>query len=164
MAKPVNYDNQDGLRQRFGRRNTENNIPAVSGSQLGKKTIEFYIRGEDLTDVPAVADARGAHIPAGATILSARLIVQELFVGATATLDVGTQNASSGADVAVNGLIAAAAVASLTAGAVIVGAGTGVGAVTAVPTRLTASYNTAAFTAGSAKIIVEYVDPPVQLG
>ena len=164
MAKAVVYDNKDNLRQRFGVRATENQIAATSAPANGVKRLEFYIRGEDLTDVPAVVDTRSAVIPAGCLILSARLVVQELFVGATATLDVGTQNASTGADVAVNGLVAAAAVASLTAGAVIVGAGAGVGAVTAVDTRLSASYNTAAFTAGSAKVTVEYLDRPVQLG
>lgn len=163
MAKAVVYDNKDGLRQRFGVRPTENQIAAVSGSQLGKKTVEVYFRGEDLADAAPATDTRSAFIPQGATVLSARLIVQELFVGATATLDVGTQTLA-GVTAAATGFIAAAAVATLTAGAVIVGAGAAVGAVTTQPLRIEASYNTAPFTAGSAKLIVEYIDPPVQLG
>jgi hypothetical protein len=169
MPNRAKWVNPDGLDVYFGPRYTENQVAGVAGSGANsKRTIEAYIRGEEI--IASVADgasgtleARSAAIPAGSTILSATLLVDELFVGATATLDVGTTNILTGLVSDMNGLVAAQAVAGLTAGARIVGAGAQVGTKISVPLTLKFGYNAAAFTAGSARVIVEYIEPPVQV-
>lgn len=163
MAKAVVYDNQDGLRQRFGVRPTENSIAGSKAPANGEKVVEVYVRGEDVPDVAVAPDTRSAYIPAGARLTSATLIVQEAFVGATAVLDIGTFNLA-GTLVADDNVDAAVAVASLTANAVIACDGTLVGTVITATggVRVAFSYDTAAFTAGSAKLILKYIEPPVQ--
>lgn len=162
MAKQVFYDNQDGLRQRFGVRPTENNIAAVNPSANGEKVVEVYVRGEDVPDVAVAPDTRAAYIPGGAYIVSATLLVQELFVGATATLDIGTFTVA-GVLVADDNIDSGITVATLTAGADIACDGTLVGThVAAGGARVAFSYDTAAFTAGSAKLVIKYIEPPVQ--
>lgn len=161
MAKAVVYDNKDGLRQRFGVRSTENGIAGTSVPSNGKKVVELIFRGEDLADVAAAVDVRSVYIPSGATVLSAKLLVTELFVGASGTLDIGTQTLA-GVLVDDDGFVAGAAVATLTAGAVITGAGAQIGTQLAQAMRIEVSWDTTQFTAGNAKLIVEYIDPPVQ--
>jgi hypothetical protein len=162
MSARSTWDNADGLRVLFNARPTENSIAGESAGRTGSsKKVEMIFRGEDLAATAATADARAVVIPAGAFILSATLYVSELFVGATATLDVGTQDLT-GVAIDADGLVAAAAVASLVAGAKIVGAGAQIGTKLASAARLDASYNTAAFTAGAARLVVEYLEPAVQ--
>lgn len=161
MAKRVAYDNQDGLRQYFGIRPTENNIAAVNPPANGEKTIEVYVRGEDIADVAAAADQRNVYIPSGAYIVSATLLVTELFVGATATLDIGLQTLA-GVAIDDDGIDSAVAVATLVAGADVACDGALVGTQLAQAARVDFSYDTAAFTAGSAKLVVKYLEPPVQ--
>jgi hypothetical protein len=116
------------------------------------------IKGADLADSDVARQlAYGITIPADALLESAKLFVTTAFVGATATMDIGTYDASSGAAIDDNGVAAALAVASLSDNAVIACAGALIGTVLAANSKIGVSYNTAAFTAGEATLVVEYV-------
>jgi hypothetical protein len=164
MAAPNFWDNPDGLRVHFNRRNIENNIPGVVRTAGERVELVYTFRGEDLVDVPASAniDRRSAYIPAGALIESARIVVTEAFVGATAALDVGTHGLDDGAVVDDDGLFSGIAVATLVAGYTAAGAGAQIATRLAEAMYVIGSYDTAAFTAGCATIYVAYIPAPVQ--
>jgi hypothetical protein len=152
--------NQDGLFVGFGTRKAESNSAPQTSTAGVYQEIRMAIKGTELTDVATAAQVEnGAVIPAGAWIESAILHVNTAFVGATAALDLGTLNASTGVITDDDGLDAAIAVGSLTLGARIVGDGAQVGTRLAVPVKVIASYDTAAFTAGEATLVVRYVEP-----
>lgn len=170
MASRTKWANQDGLDVWFGRRPTENNIAASNKGAGGMKVVEVYVRGEDIaasvSDAGSLAaDPRSVVIPAGSVIKSADFIVQETFTGSSSTLDIGlTSLAGVVADM--NGIDAAVALAALDAGDKVACDGALVNAATS--TALAASYQvvfgygTAAFTAGSGRLILTYLEPPVQ--
>src|SRR5688572_24689982 len=95
MPIRASWDNPDGLTVYFGKRYTENNIAATAANPANaEKVIELYVRGEDIPAAVAdaatlAADPRAVVIPAGAYLVSSTFLVDELFVGATATLDFG---------------------------------------------------------------------------
>ena len=167
MPTRASWTNPDGLVQYFGKRYTENNIAASNPPALGERTVEMYIRGEDIpasvSDGASLpADPRSVTIPAGSVIVSAILYVDELFAGSSSTLDAGTSALSTGLAVDMNGLIAAQALAGLTAGARIAGAGALINTKLASNQQVVFGYGTAAFTNGSARLVVKYIEPPVQ--
>ncbi len=150
------YTNADGLQQHYGTRDVSVGAGEKSGSSF-TKTITLDFDGVGLVDSAPTIDRSQARLPKGAYIKSATLLVETTFVGATATLDVGTFKASDGLVLDLDGLIAASAVAGLTAGADIAGAGAQIGTIVAEDTYIVPTYNTAAFTAGRARLVVEYV-------
>ena len=160
MAREERWLNQDGLAVGFGTRTqnfTESRRHPAPDGPLEKVVLK--IRGEDLADAVAVGEdqiVNGVVIPAGATLIRAEILVTEAFVGATAVLDVGTYD-QAGAVIDDDGIVAAQTVASLTLGAEIAGAGAALDTVVgAGGVKIAASYDTAAFTAGEAQIVVEY--------
>jgi hypothetical protein len=102
-----------------------------------------------------------ASIPANSIIVGATMI---MLTGATsggaATLDVGTYTAAASA-VAATGIVAGAALTAIDGvGEVVRGAGslvTGTTSTGTAPVYVAAKYNTAAFTAGSARLFVQYI-------
>jgi len=166
MPTRDSWSNPDGLVQYFGPRYTENSIAMSKPPANGERVVEIYVRGEDIPASVAdaatlAADKRSVIIPAGAYIVSSTLLVDELFAGASSTLDIGL---TSVADVVsdMNGLDAAIALATLVAGADVAGDGALVGTKLAAASRIVFGYGTAAFTAGSARLVVKYLEPPVQ--
>lgn len=160
MSRGNLWTNSDGLIVGFGTHTVDNETSAKPSTSGVVQQVTLKIVGENLLDaaVPdALQAANSVTIPSGSLIQSAVLIVTEAFAGATAVLDIGTINASTGAIVDDDGLVAATAVASLTAGADIAGAGAQVGVVSSVPLKVYASYDTAAFTAGEATLVVQYI-------
>lgn len=150
------YTNSDGLQQHYGTRDNLKGAKEMAGVGV-RKSLELDFYGADLVDATPVIDRSAARLPAGAYVISATLLVEDTFVGATATLDVGTFKASDGTALDIDGLVAAEAVAGLTAGADIAGAGAQIGTIIAEDTYVMATYNTAAFTAGRARLVVEYM-------
>lgn len=159
------YTNNDGLTIRKGPFDVTTGVTRRPTSYGTTQEVSMVITGADLNDAETSVDQYSAAIPAGAYIESATLIVDTLFVGATATLDLGTYK-SDGAAIDDDGIDVAIAVAALTAGAVITCDGAQVGAVVSntAPTGSTndgiylrATWDTAAFTAGEARLVVKYV-------
>ena len=156
-----NWTNSDGLVVGFGTRDVETTGSAkVSlGGQRQQVVVDIY--GPDLADSDVAAQlVHAVTIPAGALLESAKLVVKTAFAGATAVLDIGVYNASSGAAVDDDGVDAAVAVTAIdAAGDVIACDGALIGTVLANNSKIAASYDTAAFTAGVAELVVEYVVP-----
>ena len=150
------YTNSDGLQQQYGTRGVLSGAKEAAGVSV-KKYLILDFNGVGLVDSAPVLDLSAARLPAGAYVISATLLVETTFTGATATLDIGTFKASDGTALDIDGFVAAAAVATLTAGADIAGAGAQIGTIIAEDTYVVATYNTAAFTAGKARCVIEYM-------
>lgn len=157
----MSYTNADGLRvvtdadQGTARDQGVTTVNAV-------KTLVLEI--PDATAIPSSAAAPIADapfIPAGSYIRSASLLVETAFTsGGSATLTIGTQTAA-GAAIDADGIDATVAVAALGANAAVACNGAQVGgAVTvgAADAYLSFLYGTAAFTAGKAKVVIEYIE------
>ena len=112
-----------------------------------------------LTDTTWTPQANDAFIPAGALILKSTLVVDTAATsGGSAVLDVGLFQ-KAGTVIDDDGIDAAIAVAALTADAVIDNDGADVGTrVGSNDAYVGFTYDTAAFTAGVVKVIVEYID------
>jgi hypothetical protein len=123
------------------------------------QTMTVKIHGPSLSDAVAAADLENAAvIPADALLVSARLFVTTAFAGATATLDIGTYKAADNTAEDDDGIDAAIAVGTLVDNAVITCDGADVGTVvTGEGFKIGASYDTAAFTAGEATLVIEYI-------
>lgn len=157
------WSNPDGLVVGFGPRDSEDasaSAPSVTGAES-----EVFV-DLDLTALGATAAAQdvanSAIIPAGAVVTDVAVWVDTAAAG-TGTLDIGSYNAASGAAVDENGFLAAATVAALVEGADANAAGTYDGALVgtklAASVKVGASYNTSAFTAGKARVVIKYVGP-----
>lgn len=159
MAKRGNtWTNQDGLYVGFGTREVEKNTGGSHSPKGAIQTMTMKIYGPDLTDAVAAADLENAAvIPADALLVSARLFVTTAFAGATATLDIGTYDASDNTAEDDDGIDAAIAVGTLTDNAVVTCDGAEVGTVMPHAMKIGASYDTAAFTAGEATLVIEYI-------
>jgi len=108
----------------------------------------------------AVPAANDAFIPANSVIVSAHIVVDAAFTSAgAATLDVGLYNAA-GTAIDADGIDAIVALTVLAADDVVVGNGilVGVANVGAANAYVGANYTTAAYTAGSAKVVIEYIE------
>lgn len=158
------WTNDDGLNVRFG---NEKGVSAKMGTlpSVGD-TAELKV-SFDYSDIGTADSVVGtfptAGIPDGAYIVSATLYVTTTFVGATATLDIGIWNDDGDGTFSTNdddGIDAAIAVAALTADAVIACNGAKVNTTVAGtgdrPVYISTGWNTAAFTAGAADLIVKY--------
>lgn len=150
------YTNADGLQQQYGPRGVLSGAKEAAGGGV-KKFLILDFNGVGLVDTTPVLDLSAARLPAGAYVIAATLLVEVTFTGATATLDIGTFKASDGTALDIDGFVAAEAVAGLTAGADIAGAGAQIGTIIAEDTYVIATYNTAAFTAGKARCVIEYM-------
>lgn len=158
------WTNSDGLKVRFGL-DRATSVPSGFDAASNRKSITHKFAFGDIADTDVVAPAEDeAFIPAGSIITSAILYVTSGFVGATGTLDIGLKLAD-GTNTDDQGIDAAIAVTALNdLGDTIVcdGAYIADGDLTAL--RITAdqyimtTWDTAAFTAGAATLVVEYMD------
>lgn len=153
----TNEINSDGLYVQYGNQEVAN----ATGTSVAN-TKQFKVKINDATDIgSADVDPRPdeAFIPSGSYITKAYLLVDDAFTsGGSATLDVGLQEAD-GTVIDADGLDAAVAVAALAADRAVAMDG----ALVEGTTRLTADAyislkrNVAAFTAGAATLVVEYI-------
>ena len=160
MGRDSTWTNDDGLVVGFGTRTSTND----EGGNIRTSGIveEYVIKINDATtlgdtDTAAVAGSFPG-IPAEAVIKSAYLKVTTAFTsGGLATLDIGLKQ-RAGTNIDADGIDVDIAVADLSAGAVIVcdGAliGARIGSNEGVPMF---TYETAAFTAGAAELVIEYI-------
>lgn len=128
----------------------------------GIKTLVFEIKDATLLGTSDVnPQPNDVFIPAGSYITKASLVVTTAFTsGGSATLGVGLQQAD-GTIIDADGIDAAVAVADLAANKAVVCNGALVGGtatVGAANSYLSLVYGTAAFTAGAAKLVIEYIE------
>lgn len=134
------------------------------GSTVTSVRNQLVVAIEDATNIPSSADTPGAldgMIPAGAYITNAYFIVETGFTsGGAATLDIGLYQ-KDGTVIDADGVDAAIALAAIdTAGEVVVNDGALVGGTATVGANdayVELKYNTAAYTAGAAKLVIEYI-------
>lgn len=157
MPRASYWTNSDGLVVGFGARSVETNSGAQPRSDQMRQQVKVRIRALDLNDSDVSEQLiHGVTIPADALLESAKLFVTTAFAGATAVLDIGTYD-SAGSAVDDDGIDSAVAVATLVDNAVVTCDGALIGTVLASNQRIGLSYDTAAFTAGEAWLVVEYI-------
>jgi hypothetical protein len=161
---PTNWFNSDGLYIKFG---NNKGVATNAGEYVSvgpDHTLEVTITGTALTTTAAIL-SDVVILPKNSRIEKVEVIADTLFTsGGSATLDVGLQRMDRSTDIDDDGLVAALPLASinvsgetnvLTGGVTNAGALVGTTVVT-YPSFITASYNTAAFTAGVAKVRIYY--------
>ena len=160
------WTNEDGLVVRFGTDRAE----VMPGGSTAANVHKTLVHKFDYTDIAntdtAAPNPHSAFIPADSVIVRATLYVTTGFVGATGTLDIGLKVAA-GTNTDDQGIDAAIAVTSLNAvGDTILCNGALVaqetGDLTAVrfteAQYIMTTWDAAAFTAGAATLVVEYLE------
>ena len=157
----MSYVNADGLEVLTA---GEQGTAAKRGTSLSsqKKALVMTITGTDLGTSISTPQDHDAFIPAGSYITGAHLIVTTAFTsGGSATLTIGTYT-QAGAAVDADGIDAAVALAAIGADKAVACDGAAVGGTATVggaDVYVEAIYGTAAFTAGEAKLVIEYIEP-----
>ena len=157
----MSYVNADGLEILTA---GEQGTAAKRGTSLSsqKKSLVMNITGTEVPSSVATPQDHDAFIPAGSYITSASLIVSTAFTsGGSATLTIGTYT-QAGAAVDADGIDAAVALAAIGADKAVACDGAAVGGTATVggaDVYVEAIYGTAAFTAGEAKLVIEYIEP-----
>ena len=157
----MSYVNADGLEILTA---GEQGTAAKRGTSLSsqKKALVMNITGTEVPSAAATPQDHDAFIPAGSYITSASLIVSTAFAsGGSATLTIGTYT-QAGAAVDADGIDAAIALAAIGADKAVACDGAAVGGTATVggaDVYIEAIYGTAAFTAGEAKLVIEYIEP-----
>jgi hypothetical protein len=160
MPRNSLWTNSDGLIVGFGTHSIDGSGATKSSVKGDVQTVKLKITGTGLLDaaVPnALENANAVVIPSGAYIKSAFLAVTTAFTsGGSAVLDIGTIGLD---DVIVDddGIHSAVAVATLVANYDVACSGALIGTKLTSAQKVYASYDTAAFTAGEAVLIVEYI-------
>ena len=160
------WDNFDGLEVNFGLDRSAL-MPGGKTAVHAHKTLKHKFDFNDIANTDTAAPSpHEASIPAGSVIVRAYLYVTEAFAGATATLDIGLKQ-DDGTNTDDDGIDAAIAVTALDAvGDVILCDGALVAQETGDLTgvRFTedqwimTTWDAAAFTAGEATLVVEYLE------
>jgi len=155
----MSYTNSDGLLVLTN--GAQGSVNLTGGAEYGVKYLVINIADATTIGSSAAAPAANdAFIPAGAYITKASLIVTTAFAGATAALNIGLQTAA-GVAIDADGIDAAIAVTAIDAiGDVVACNGAAVAGVVTVgtaPAYVSLDYDTAAFTAGAAKLVIEYI-------
>ena len=153
----MSYTNADGLYVRTFR---DQGAKSDTGTVI-EPIVKYYTRR--ISDATAIGTAAptpspdDAFIPSGAVITRAYIVVDTAFTsGGSAALNVGLYQAD-GTAIDADGIDATVAVAALSADAVIECDGADVGTkVGANDAYIEVDYDTAAFTAGAATVVVEY--------
>jgi hypothetical protein len=156
MSTP--WTNDDGLNIHFGPRDTQNGRAAKVSKGGQEQEIIVIVEATKLTDAVAASDVdRAAIIPSGAYVKSADIYVDEAFTsGGSAVLDIGLYQ-PDGTAIDDDGIDSAVALGALVDDAEISGNGAVVGTSVSNDAVVAASYDTAAFTAGRARVVVKYV-------
>lgn len=161
MARKSVWTNSDGLRVGFGTHSIDTTIAAAVNSLSAVQTVVVDIVGLDLADTDVARQlAHGVIIPANSYLKSATLFVTTAFAGASAVMDIGIYKASDGTAVADDGIDAAIATATLVDNYDVACDGSLIGTVLANNSKIGVTYDTAAFTAGKAALVVEYIRNP----
>jgi len=153
----ANWTNDDGMLVQFGNQDTADQ--GLTSAVTRRVIVD--ITGTDVASSAPVPGAYDPSIPAGAYITKAYIISETTFTsGGAATLTVGLQE-SDGTAIDADGIDAAIAIAALTAGDVVLCDGALAGGVLTVGSEdayVSMLYGTAAYTAGAAKLVIEYIE------
>jgi len=154
------YVNADGLEILTA---GEAGVAAKRGTAVSpKKALVMTITGTDLAASAVTPQDHDAFIPAGSFITSASLIVTSAFTsGGAATLTIGAYE-QDGSVVDANGIDDAIALAAIGADKAVACDGALVGGtatVGAADVYIEANYGAAAYNAGEAKLVIEYIEP-----
>jgi hypothetical protein len=154
-------DSKRGVFQSYGVRATNGKYGSQQSTKNG--VVKSAIWDFDYNDLPSAGTSTlHAVIPAGATIVSARLYVDVAFTSTSTTTDllIGLQQAN-GTEIDNDGLIAAAEATQTaigTAGNVVTGAGALIGkTIGANAGELVVAPSTADLLTGAGRVVVEYV-------
>ena len=155
----MSYNNADGLLVLTN--GAQGAVNQTGTAEYGPSFLVIDIPAATAIGSATVAPAANdAFIPAGAYITKATLIVTTAFTGTSAALNIGLQTAA-GSAIAAQGIDAAIAVTAIDAiGDVVACNGTSVAGVVTVGSAnayVSLDYDTAAFTAGAGKLIIEYI-------
>ena len=159
------WTNADGLVVRFGNERAEV-MPGGVTRDNAHKTLVHKFTYEDVANTDTAApNPHEAFIPAGSVITRAALYVTDAFVGATAVLDIGLKVAA-GTNTADDGILSTGIATIDADGDVVIGDGAYVlqetgdltGIRLAADQYIMTTYDTAAFTAGAATLVVEYLE------
>ena len=159
MGKNTHWTNDDGLVIGFGTRTTENNLAGAVNTGGGiEEQIVVDLKATELSDTAIPTDfIKGAKIPANSHIRDAVLVTDAAWTsGGAGALDIGTYD-SAGSASDDDGIDSAIAKGSLTADTVIDCDGAQVNTVVTEDLWVAATYDTAAFTAGTAKLYITIV-------
>lgn len=158
MSRENVWTNSDGLRVGFGTRAISKTIGAQPSLGGQRQQVVVTILGTDLADVDVARQkAHGVVIPAEALLESAKLYVTTAFAGVNAVMDIGVYKAGTAGTDNDDGIDVAVATASLGDNVVIACDGATIGTVLDAAYKVGVTYDTAAFTAGEATLVVEYV-------
>ena len=159
----MSWTNSDGLVVRFG---TDKGTEKESGSteaNVHRTLVHKFAFGDIAnTDVTA-ADPESPFIPADSVITRATLYVTTAFVGATGVLDIGlkvaagTNTDDDGIDSVAVGILDAIGDTINCNGAYVSSAGNLTGLRITADQYIMTTWDTAAFTAGAATLVVEYL-------
>ena len=160
----MSWTNSDGLVVRFGTdKGTEKNSGTTEDGVHRTLVHKFAFGDIANTDVTA-ADPESPFLPADSVITRATLYVTTAFVGATATLDIGLKVAAgtNTDDDGIDGLIAVTALDAIgdtinCNGAYVASVGNLTGLRITANQYIMTTWDTAAFTAGAATLVVEYL-------
>ena len=156
----MSWTNSDGLTVLM---HEEQGVAKTNGvTAVGiRKTLVWDIADATLlASAGAAPAANDAFIPANAVIVAAHIVVDAAFTtSASGALNIGLYNAA-GTAIDADGIDAAVAVSVLAADDVVVADGilVGVANVGAANAYVDAWYSTGVFTAGSAKVVIEYIE------
>lgn len=165
MSTTTRELNSIGTVQHYGPRQTNDGLPAAVSTYGVVKQMTMSFDWDDLAlgKITAANDAANLLIPANSMIRHAFLEVNDAFLSGT-SINIGFDDVD-GVAVDADGLFTAAAAitANLTTGAWLVGTGALAtnDAVGTAAVALTIDA-TGTFTAGSARLIVEYIEPTEQ--
>lgn len=149
----MSWTNEDGLTVLFDLERGPTVRPD-GVTRTDTRTLRYTIVGTDLADTDtAAAHPYAAVIPAGAVIKSAMVSVSEAFAGGA--LDLGFKQAD-GTNIDDDGIDSAVAAATLAANAVVEADGALVPSRAAQDMYVMATWDTSAFTAGVAELVIEY--------
>lgn len=158
------WTNFDGLVQDFGLDRSTKVNEGITAENVHKTLVHKFTFADVANTDTAAAGPDAAFIPAGSVITRAALYVTDAFVGATAVLDVGLKVAA-GTNTDDDGILSTGIATIDADGDVVIGDGAYVlqetgdltGIRLAADQYIMTTYDTAAFTAGAATLVVEYL-------
>ena len=159
------WTNEDGLLVKFGTSRSEKMPGGVTAENVHKTLVHKFTYADVADTDTAAPDPHEARIPAGSVIVRAALYVTTAFVGATGVLDIGLKE-DDGTNTDDDGILSTGIATIDAAGDVVIGDGAYVlqetGDLTAKRIDedqwIMTTYDTAAFTAGEATLVVEYLE------
>jgi len=145
-----------GVRKNYNVRETEKKAPSrpVTAGEVKEHVVEFAY---DSLPSASELDNLVTSIPANSFLLSSHLYVSEAWVGGT-SLTIGLSEAD-GTAIDADGIDAAVATATLTAGAWIVNDGALVESSVGSEAGQVVATVSGTYTAGAAKLVVRYLEP-----